>query len=169
VIGRLRALLERPLDPDVASAVVSLGLVATVGLACLFCVAACDGGEKTRGREAARAPAGGSVRAAGIARAPVPAGPGEGRRQDRQDRPGTVAHRRAERELAAHRALQHVPWRQGAVSVALVGARGSKAVLAVRASTLAAARRGWRRFLRRFDDPGLAYLPRFGTEEARRG
>jgi hypothetical protein len=81
--------------------------------------------------------------------------------QDRQDRPGTAAHRRALEEVAAHRALQHVPWRAGGVSIELVGARRGRALLRVTAPTIGEARRGWRGFLRRFHDSGSAYVPRF--------
>jgi len=89
------------------------------------------------------------------------------RRQDRQDRPGTVAHHRAAEELAGHRALQHVPYRRAGVSIDLIGARGDRAVLGVRADTPAAARDGWLLFLRSFDDPGRAYLPIFETRATR--
>jgi hypothetical protein len=88
------------------------------------------------------------------------------RRQDPQDRPGTFAHRRAGRELATHRALQHVPWRRGDVTVELVGARDGRAVLRVEAPGIATARRGYHVFLRRFHDDGRAYLPRFATRRA---
>jgi hypothetical protein len=89
--------------------------------------------------------------------------------QDPQDRPGSPAARRADRELAGHRALQHVPWRHDGVSIDLVGASGSKAVLAVRGAGVADARRGYRAFLRRFHDDGGAYLPRFRARGDRRG
>jgi hypothetical protein len=88
-------------------------------------------------------------------------------RQDPQDRPGTVAHRRAVVELASHRALQHVPWRSGGVAIGLVGADGRRAVLLVSGPDLAAARRGYRRFLRRYDDRGRSYLPRFRVGRSR--
>ena len=86
--------------------------------------------------------------------------------QDPQDRRGSALARRSGRELASHRALQHVPYRREAVSIALVGARGTRAVLRVSAPTLTAARRSWRSFLRRYRDSGRAYLPRF---DVRRG
>jgi hypothetical protein len=85
--------------------------------------------------------------------------------QDPQDRPGSPAARRAHRELASHRALQHVPYRRGRVSIALVGARAGKAVLLVRGSSLATDRRAWRAFLRRCEDTGRSYLPRFAVGE----
>jgi len=47
------------------------------------------------------------------------------------------------------------------LTVRLVGARGTRAVLAVGAPTISAARRGWRLFLRRYHDDGRAYLTRF--------
>jgi hypothetical protein len=81
--------------------------------------------------------------------------------QDRQDRPGTEAHRRARRESVRHRALQHVPWRWGGVSVELVGAKDGKAVLVIEGPSIAAARREWSRFLHRYRDDGRSYLPRF--------
>jgi hypothetical protein len=89
--------------------------------------------------------------------------------QDPQDHPGSAAHRRATREIADHRALQHVPYRAGGVAIDLVGARGDRAVLAVRATTRAAARRGWRAFLRRYRDDGHSYFPRFRTGGGPRG
>jgi hypothetical protein len=85
----------------------------------------------------------------------------EHRPQDPQDAEGSAAARRAARALRSHRALQHVPYRDDGVTVALAGARGSRAVLRVSAATVPAARRGWRRFLRRFRDSGPAYVPVF--------
>jgi hypothetical protein len=91
-----------------------------------------------------------------------------GRRQDPQDRPGSAAARRTSRALRTHRALQHVPYRRGEVAIALVGARNGQAVLRVSAPNIAAARRGWRAYLRRYRDDGRAYLPRFrGPGDAR--
>jgi hypothetical protein len=171
VAERLRALLERPLDPGLARAVVLLALAASTGFAVLVLLGAV-------GREA---PHPSTPAVAGADRSPspaVPVGPrrtsgdhalaaeSRGRRvagQDRQDRPGTEAHGRALREAARHRALQHVPYRQGIVTITLVDARGPRAVLSVDAPTVALARSGYRRFLHRFRDPGDAYLPRFGA------
>ncbi|MBS1845673.1 MAG: hypothetical protein JST53_14750 [Actinobacteria bacterium] len=166
MIGRLRVLLERPLDPEVARQVVLLAMVVTVGLACLVAASVREDGQAA-GDHPATAPTEGVGQPERAA--PRPAGPsGAARRQDPQDRPGTSAHGRAERELETHRALQHVPWRHGGVSVTLVGARDGRAVLEVRAPSTAAARRGWAWFLRRFDDPGRAYLPRLRAESGPR-
>lgn len=157
---RLRALLEHPLDPRHARAIVVLACGVTLGFAVLAVLARPGAGHPgtDSGLSPARVWAGSS--------APTEAMPprrtdGAPMSQDPQDRPGTAAHRRAAREIADHRALQHVPWRAGGVSIDLVGARGGRAVLAVRAATRAGARRGWHIFLRRFRDAGTAYLPRF--------
>jgi hypothetical protein len=87
--------------------------------------------------------------------------------QDPQDRPGTAAHRRAGRELATHRALQHIPWHRGGVSIRLVGAAGGKAVLEVEAPDIVADRLGWRAFLRRFHDDGRSYVARLLVDPVR--
>jgi hypothetical protein len=50
------------------------------------------------------------------------------------------------------------------VTVALAGALGSRAVLRVSAHTVGAARRGWRRFLRRYRDSGRTYVPVFDAK-----
>jgi hypothetical protein len=63
--------------------------------------------------------------------------------------------------MRSHRALQHVPYRSGRFSVHLIGAHGGRAVLAVRAPTVTAARRDWRGFLRRYSDSGRSYAPHF--------
>jgi hypothetical protein len=169
VAERLRALLERPLDPGLARAAVLLALAASTGFAVLVLLGAV-------GRDA---PHSSTPPAAGADHSPrpaVPIGPrsasgehgdvAEGRArsvagQDRQDHPGTEAHRRALRESGRHRALQHVPYRQGAVTITLVGARGPRAILSVDAPTVALGRRGYRSFLRRFNDRGDAYVPTF--------
>lgn len=84
-------------------------------------------------------------------------------RQDPQDRPGSTAARGVREELQTHRALQHVPYRGAGVAITLVGARHGRALLRVRGGDLATERRGWRRFLRRFDDDGGAYIPLFSA------
>ena len=92
--------------------------------------------------------------------------------QDPQDHRGTKAAKRAARALASHRALQHVPYRHGAVTIRLTGAlKNGKAVLTVTAPTLREARAGYRRFLKRYHDAGRAYRPRFVARKkaARRG
>jgi len=170
VVERLRVLLEHPLDPRLARAIVVLACGVTLGFAAVVVLA----------RPAADRPgADGTVSSPGasarFSSSPAEAMPAPRRagdasvRQDLQDRRGTAAHRRAAREIASHRALQHVPYRAGGVAIDLVGARGRRAVLAVRAPTQAAGRRGWQMFLRRFDDAGTAYLPRFETTGGRRG
>jgi len=93
-------------------------------------------------------------------------------KQDPQDHRGTAAAKRAAQALAAHRALQHVPYRDGDVTIRLTGAlRDGKAVLTVTAPTLKDARAGYRRFLARYHDAGRAYRPRFvaSGEAGRRG
>lgn len=167
---RLRALLEHPLDPRLARAIVVLACGVTLGFAVIVVLA----------RPAAEGPtADGTISSprasAHFSSSPAGAIPARRRpegatvRQDPQDRPGTAAHRRAAREIADHRALQHIPYRAGGVAIDLVGAHAGHAVLAVRATTRAEARRGWHLFLRRFDDAGTAYLPRFETTGGRRG
>jgi hypothetical protein len=166
VIGRFRAPAERPLDPAIGRLVVVLGGAVCVGFAVLVGFGPAGPGATDSPRPTARPP-----------HASVPADATSPRRslgldrpsrsvkdrpaQDPQDQTGSPAARRADRELAAHRALQHIPYRHGVVSISLVGARGSKAILAVRAASVAAARRAYRAFLRRFGDDGGAYLPRF--------
>ncbi len=167
---RLRALLDRPLDPSAARAIVAFAGAILLGLATLFVLA---GGESDQ-------PSSRQARPAASSR-PAPASsvePAEGeaveprtstrRRQDPQDARGTAAARRAARALRSHRALQHVPYRDGQVTVALVGARGSRAVLRVSAFTVREARRGWHRFLRRYRDAGRSYLPVFKASDGKR-
>jgi hypothetical protein len=162
MVDRLRALLDRPLDPSAARTILVLASAILLGLAAVFVLAASEpDGPISQGHRAA-APA-----------SSVPAAPIEvvedeaaeqhppSRRQDPQDEEGSAAARRAARALRSHRALQHVPYRDGGLTVALAGARGSRAVLRISASTVPAARRGWRRFLRRFGDSGRAYVPVF--------
>jgi hypothetical protein len=167
VAERLRALLERPLDAAVARAAIVLaaGLFTGVALLALVTYSGESGARRQPGSASAgpqrpvRFPPPRSL-------APGPVRPGSaGRRgrpaQDPQDRSGGPAARRAARELRAHRALQHVPYRHGALRISLTGAQGERAVLSVTAPTLARARRGWGAFLRRYRDEGRAYLPRF--------
>jgi hypothetical protein len=166
VTRRLRAAAERPLDPATGRIVAILGGAVCVGFAAL--------GATGSPRSSARpAHAGVPAVAPPLRRTSVP-GPStrsaRGRRtQDPQDRPGSPAARRADRELDAHRALQHVPWRHAGASIDLVGARGPKAVLEVRAASIDDARRGYWAFLRHFHDGGRAYLPRFRARGGHRG
>jgi hypothetical protein len=162
VVDRLRALLEDPHDPAVARAVVLLACAVTLGLAIVVGLGPVGRGEDP---SAPRPPA---TMAATSARPTTPLSERTARRrpdlrQDPQDRPGSPAARRADRELITHRALQHVPYRHGGVTITLVGIDGPRAVLRVEASGHADARRGWRRFLHLYRDDGRAYLPTFGT------
>lgn len=161
---RLRALLDRPLDPAVARAVVALAAAIFAGFALVVLLGGLDG-ERAKDPTilAPLRPAAKSRRVATPFAPPESRHPAQGRRgsQDPQDRPGSRAARRAVRELRAHRALQHVPFRRGRLRIDLVGARGSRAVLAVSAPTRAEARDGYRRFLRRYRDDGRAYAARF--------
>lgn len=168
---RLRDLAERPHDPRVGRSVALLVGAVCIGFAVLVGLGLTGPGATGPARPIARPHA--------VSRAAVrPAVPfhhgapvrraGSRFPQDPQDRSGSPAARRADRELAAHRALQHVPWRHRGVSIDLVGAGGSKAVLAVRAAGVAEARRGYQAFLRRFHDDGRAYLPRFRARGDRR-
>jgi hypothetical protein len=156
---RLRALLDRPLDPRAARAALVFASAILIGLAALFVLAA-------RQPDLPTAP----DRPSPATSSPPPAAPLVGAeddrgarrfRQDPQDVEGSLAARRAARALRSHRALQHVPYRHGEVRITLVGARGSRAVLRVAASNLDAARRGWRRFLVRYRDSGRSYVPVF--------
>lgn len=158
MVDRLRHLAERPLDRRVARAILILGLAVTVGAGLLVGLGAVEegrglGADRTAGAAHGRTEAASVGPSASVGAKP----PG----QDPQDRRDTPARRRAIAELRSHRALQHVPYRHGGVSIVLAGARGSRAVLRVAAPTILAARTGWRDFLRRFDDAGTAYLPRF--------
>jgi hypothetical protein len=170
MVDRLRALLDRPLDPSAARAILVFASAILVGIAALFVLAA---GEPDRQAATAEQPS--------IVSPPAPATPAgasEGgqsgprpstRRQDPQDVKGSAAGRRAARALRSHRALQHVPYRDGQLAVALVGARGGRAVLRVSAPTVSEARRGWRRFLRRYSDSGRAYVPILEASTRTRG
>ncbi|HXV04462.1 MAG TPA: hypothetical protein VFP23_00975 [Solirubrobacterales bacterium] len=176
MVERLRALAESPLDPGAARAVVVLSAAIFAGLAVLVALA---GSEQANAPRAEQAPAARPAPPAPFTplsppRTASPAKPRAARTrrrpaQDPQDRRGSAAARRAARELADHRALQHVPYRKGAVAIALAGAAGPRAILAVSAPTLAAAKLGWRTFLRRYRDSGRSYLPRFQVRRGRRG
>jgi hypothetical protein len=157
VTERLRALLDRPLEPSVARAVLLLALAVGAGfaiVAALFGIDRMPTIETAATRTSAIESKGLRVPIFGIGSPAVPT-------QDPQDRPGSAAHRRAAAELADHRALQHVPFEGDGVSIDLVGAKRGRAVLRVRAATRSEAGRGWRAFLRRFGDRGEAYIPRF--------
>lgn len=167
MIDRLRFMLDRPLDPLAARAVVVFATAVLLGLAALFALGSSEAGRPpAAGEQAVAAPPrfGGSYGAATL-EAHFPAAPRARRRhrQDPQDEEGNPAAARAAKALRSHRALQHVPYRQGSCTVRLVGARGNRAVLAISAPTISTARRGWRRFLARYGDSGRSYIPRFAT------
>jgi hypothetical protein len=121
-----------------------------------------------------RAPVAGRPTTTPIIRRAAPSTPGNDKatvevpRQDPQDRPGTATHRRAAAELAEHRALQHIPFERGGVSIEIVGARQRRAVIRIQAATTSAGRRAWKAFLARYDDPGDAYVPIFKANRTRR-
>jgi len=163
MIDRLRALLDRPLDPSAARAILVFASAILVGFAALLVLAAAgkpDPQANTARRPSSIAappavdPAARPVGGAAERRLPAP-------RQDPQDIGGSAAARRASRALRSHRALQHVPYRGGDLRIDLIGARGNRAVLRVDAATARAARQGWHRFLRRYRDSGQAYVPVF--------
>lgn len=170
MIDRLRALLDRPFDPSAARAILVFASAILVGFAALFVLAS---GEPDRQAAPAELPSIVSPSAlatqAGASEGDRPGPRQSTRRQDPQDVKGSAAGRRAARALRSHRALQHVPYRDGQLAVALVGARSGHAVLRVSAPTVSEARRGWRRFLRRYRDSGRAYVPVFKAAARRSG
>jgi len=171
MVDRLRALLDRPLDPSAARAILVIASAILAGLAALFVLAASQPDQPaslerlspTASSADPAAPIGPVERDRPERRAAAP------RRQDPQDIEGSTAARRAARALRSHRALQHVPYRDGQLTVVLTGARGRRAVLRVSASTVREARRGWHRFLRRYRDSGQAYIPVFQAIGGRGG
>lgn len=164
MVDRLRALLEEPLDPVIGRAVLVFASAILLGLAGLFVLAAREPDPQTPLAHPETSSAPSSLPGAPPAETYEPE-PTEAHPllhgQDPQDQKGSPAARRAARALRSHRALQHVPYRSGELTIELVGARGHRAVLRVSAATVGAARRGWRRFLRRYRDSGRAYLPVF--------
>ncbi|HET9164209.1 MAG TPA: hypothetical protein VFN89_12305 [Solirubrobacterales bacterium] len=173
MIDRLRFLLDRPLDPLAARAVVVFASAILLGFAALFVLGASESGPSAA-TGGGRSVSPRSQPARPLAVAPPKAAPAaprtvRRRRQDPQDEQGSVAAKRAATALRTHRALQHVPYRRGRLTVRLVGAQGARAVLAVSAPTIAAARRGWQAFLRRYRDDGRSYLPRFQARGGHRG
>jgi len=162
---RFRDLLDRPLDPSAARAILVFASAILVGFAALFILAASQPDQLTSPEHPSMAAASpGPV----VPTQAVEGNPAEGqaapRRQDPQDIEGSLAARRADRALRSHRAIQHVPYRSEGLTVDLVGAHGRRAVLRIRAATVQAARRGWRNFLRRYHDSGHAYLPIFQSK-----
>jgi hypothetical protein len=159
---RLRALLDRALDPSAARAILVFASAILVGFAGLFVLAASEPDQPTSpGRPSPAASFTGPAIPLEAVEEDSTKGQAEHHRQDPQDIEGSPAARRAARALGSHRAIQHVPYRRGELAITLAGARGDRAVLRVSAPNLLTARRGWRAFLRRFRDRGSAYLPRF--------
>jgi hypothetical protein len=166
---RLRALLDHPLDPSAARAILALTSAIIVGFASLFVLAAGEGDSQVSGRKqepsAQASQPGPAISAESNVEPELQGSPA----QDPQDVPGSAAARRASRALRSHRALQHVPYREDELAITLIGARGSRAVLRVTADTASDARRGWYRFLRRYRDAGRAYIPVFAERGRARG
>jgi hypothetical protein len=169
MIDRLRALLDRPLDPSAARAILVFASAILVSFSALFVFAA---GQPDQSTSPGHPSAAASPSSPVLPTQAVEGNPAEDqaapRRQDPQDVEGSIAARRAGRALRSHRALQHVPYGDGELRIDLVGARGGRAVLRVSAPTVRLGKRGWRRFLRRYRDSGRAYLPLFRSEESRR-
>jgi hypothetical protein len=164
MIDRLRLLLDRPLDPPIARAVGVLAMAVLLGFAAVMVLGASERQDSAPSPESVvRGSAGASIPDASASEGDSSGlrRPQRRRRQDPQDATGSAAARRAAAESRSHRALQHVPYRQGLVAIRLVGARRGRALLRVSAPTIVAARRGWRAFLRRFGDTGRSYVPIF--------
>jgi hypothetical protein len=162
MVDRLRALLDRPLDPSAAWAILVFASGIFLGLAALFILAGSEPGPTTPQHE--RSPSTNSIPVGPGAGEDVPAEhrlPPPHRPQDPQDIAGSAAAERAARALRSHRALQHVPYSAGDITIVLAGARGPRALLRVTAPTLRAARRAWDQFLRRYHDSGRSYVPAF--------
>lgn len=165
---RLRALLDHPLDRRVGVALAVLASAVVVGFSAviIFYLGSAPEAPGTTPSTATRHRAE-EIRQSPTNQQEAAASPVRHRRQDPQDRQGSPAARRAAAAMQTHRALQQVPYRQGGVVIRLIGARRGKAILGVEATSIKAARKGWRRFLRRFDDPGDSYLPRFSSASRR--
>lgn len=166
MVERFRTFLERPLHPSVSRAMLVLAVAVSVGFALVSLLA--DLGDRPHDERRA-VPRSQAPPTAVAIRTPSTWASGTGKvaGQDAQDRLGTMAHREAVREVGGHRALQHVPWHRDGVSIQLIGADAGRAVLAVEGPSIAAARRGWHLFLRRYHDDGRSYLPRIRV--AKRG
>lgn len=166
MIDRLRVLLDRPLDPSVARAIVVLSGAILLGLAALFVLGVGERGTVAETEGPRTAPPMSEAASGDLEPVPIDEATSPRYRQDPQDQKGSPAARRVALALAAGRALQQVPYRGSGISIELVGARGDRAVLRVTAGTVEAARRGWRSFLGRYRDAGHAYIAIF---RARRG
>jgi len=158
---RFRLLLDRPLDPRAARAILVFASAILAGFTVLFVLASRQAESPTPPTHLSQAIPSPSPSV------PIQAfegNPGEGQaphRQDPQDVEGSTAARKAARALRSHRALQHIPYRHAKLAITLAGARAERAVLQVSAPSLRAARRGWSAFLRRYHDRGKAYIAHF--------
>jgi hypothetical protein len=165
MIDRLRALLDRPLDPSAARAILVFASAILLGFAALFVLAA---GQPDQPPSPGHPSVAAAPPSPAVSNQVVEGNPAEDqaahRRQDPQDLKDSFAARRADRALRSHRALQHVPYRSGELRIDLVGAHGRRAVLRIRAATVQEARRGWRDFLQRYHDSGHAYLLTFQSK-----
>jgi hypothetical protein len=164
MIDRLRELLDRPLDPSAARAILVFASAILVGFATLFVLAASEPDQPiSPGHPSVAAAPPGPI----LPTQEVEGHPAEDQaapsRQDPQDVEGSLAARRADRALRSHRAIQYLPYRRGELEITLAGAKAERALLRVSAPSLRAARRGWRAFLRRCHDRGKAYIARFVT------
>jgi hypothetical protein len=174
VIDLIRGLLDRPLDPRHARAIVVVASCLTLAFAGLVGFGVISGsrptahedGDGTSDLAAPTAPPAATIEGS-------PGGSDEGPadqpetlskdRQDPQDRHGSSAYRRARRTLREHRALQHLPFHGRGLSITLTGADQGRAIVRIVAATVPEARRRWRRFLRRYSDAGGAYEARFAA------
>jgi hypothetical protein len=171
VIDLIRNLLDRPLDPRLARAVVLLAIAITFSFAILIAFGVIAGSVPSDAEDRGkilRAPSAPPAQQAGAlgdarmgeaapVRPPVPRRP----QQDPQDRPGSKDYRRARKVLRQHRALQHLPFERGKVAIVLAGADHGRALVRVTDTTIAGAKRAWRAFLARFRDDGRSYRANF--------
>lgn len=165
MIDRFRDALDRPLDRGPAQAIVALATVVTFAFGVLV-VLGIVGHDQTSDPPVAGLPLVRPSAPADQTGVPEPVAPSTGGdaavpSQDPQDRTGTGAYRRARRATDTHRAMQHLPYRIGRVTFALVGADEGRAVIRIAGPSSAVAHRAWGRFLHRFSDDGRAYETRF--------
>lgn len=177
MIDLIRGLLDRPLDPRHARAIVAVASCLTLAFAGLVGFGVISGSRPTaheggegRGLAAPTAPPTAAIE-------PSPGGSDEGPdrpdarskdHQDPQDHRGSSAYRRARRTLREHRALQHLPFQRRGLSINLIGADHGRAIVRIVAATVPEAKRRWREFLRRYSDAGGAYEARFAARRRTR-
>ena len=165
MIDLIRSLLDRPLDPRHARAVVVIACCLTLTFAALVGFTVIGGSRpvehETRTEDSSRPTAPPPVTVEGPSHVSGTKSPPAPRRQDPQDRRGSAAYRRARRTLRENRALQHLPFRRRGLSISLAGADRGRAVIRILAPTVSEAKRRWRHFLRRSGDDGSSYETRF--------